>query len=79
MTVFTVGITFVIVWWLVLFLVLPFGVRQPDQVEPGHADGAPERPRLWFKAGLTTVIAIVLTAVIYVIVDFDLISFRPGP
>ncbi|MFT6583913.1 MAG: putative secreted protein [Alphaproteobacteria bacterium] len=69
-------ITFVIIWWLVLFMVLPFGVRQPDNPDPVHAVGAPERPMLLVKFGVTTIIAGVLLAIAWVIADLELINFR---
>ena len=34
---FSAAIVFVVVWWLVLFMVLPFGAAPPDEVEPGMA------------------------------------------
>jgi predicted secreted protein len=67
---------YIVVWWIVLFAVLPWGVRQPDAPQPGHADGAPENPRLWLKAGVTTLIAAVIWAAIYFVVQSDWISFR---
>ncbi len=58
MTWFAAGVIFVIVWWLVLFMVLPFGASPPDEVEPGMAPSAPARPRMGLKIAVTTVIAI---------------------
>ena len=34
-------LVFVVLWWLVIFAVLPWGVRIPDKAEAGHADSAP--------------------------------------
>ena len=72
----------VIIWWVIFFTTLPFGVRAPHEVgeavEPGHDGGAPVRPRLGLKAGITTAITAVLWAIAYVIIDYDLISFRPS-
>ncbi len=73
---FTGIMVYVVVWWLVFFAALPFGVQAPDRVEPGHADGAPDKPRLWMKALVTSVIAGVIFAVIYWVIVSDLISFR---
>lgn len=67
---------YLVVWWIVLFAVLPWGVRTPDSVQPGHADSAPENPRLWLKAGVTTLIAAVIWAGIYIVVESNWISFR---
>ncbi len=71
------GITlFVLIWWAVFFVALPWGVRIPERPEPGHATSAPVNPRLWLKAGITTVIAAALWGVAYLIITSDLISFR---
>lgn len=71
-------VVFVIIWWLVLFCVLPWGVRQPDTLEPGHAAGAPEHPRMWLRFLVTTLIAAVLWGIFYTVVVSGWISFR-GP
>lgn len=73
---FTGLLVYVMIWWVVLFTVLPWGVRPPDKVETGHADGAPANPMLWRKAGITTVIATLLWGVAYYLIESDLISFR---
>lgn len=44
-------------WWIVLFAVLPFGVRSQEEsreVVPGTDPGAPMLPRLAVKALWTT-------------------------
>ena len=58
-------VSFLIIWVIVLFMVLPFGVKQPDELEPGHMPGAPENPRIGLKFLVTTGI----TAVLWVILD----------
>ncbi len=67
---------FFVVWWLVFFMTLPFGVRPPDEPEPGHATSAPEKPRLWIKVAITTAIAVVITGAVATAVAYDLIGFR---
>lgn len=65
-----------ICWWLVLFMVLPFGVRAPgeDEHSPGHADSAPVQPRILLKFALTTVISAAVFAVVYVVIAYKLIG-----
>ena len=46
-------VVYVLVWWVVIFAILPFWVRQQDEVPPGHAFGAPAHPHLWRKAAIT--------------------------
>jgi predicted secreted protein len=78
MTWFAAGIIFVIVWWLVLFMVLPFGARPPDNVEPGMAPSAPARPRMGLKIAITTALALALTALILWLLHSGLIQLRPA-
>jgi predicted secreted protein len=76
MTLATSIAIYVVVWWVVLFAVLPWGVKPPETLVPGQADSAPENPRLLLKAAVTTVIAGVIWAGIYLVVRSDWISFR---
>lgn len=73
-------VVYLILWWLVFFVTLPFGIRSPHEagetVGEGHADGAPVRPRLWLKAGIATVITAILWGIVYWLVASELISFR---
>ena len=57
-----------VIWWLVLFVVLPFGVRsqhESDHVTLGTDHGAPHEPLLVKKAIATTLIAGVVFSVVY--------------
>jgi predicted secreted protein len=78
MTVFAHGVTFVVVWWLILFMVLPFGAAPPDEVQKGHAASAPARPRLLLKLLITTVLAIAVTIAIQWFLQSGLVELRPG-
>ena len=69
-------LVFVVLWWLVIFAVLPWGVRIPDKAEPGHADSAPVRPMLGRKVLATTAITAVLWLIVYLVVQSDWLSFR---
>lgn len=56
-----------VVWWLSLFLVLPFKVRnQVDtgEIFKGSEPGAPALLRMWPKLLITTVLAGVVTALL---------------
>jgi predicted secreted protein len=72
-------IVFAVVWWLILFMVLPFGAAPPDEVEPGMATSAPARPRIGLKLAITTVLAMVVTALAVWLIDSGLIQLRPRP
>ena len=76
MTWFTGTMVYVIIWWLVLFLVLPWGVHVPDEHEPGHATSAPAKPMMWRKALITTLIAAVFWGVAYWLIESELLTLR---
>ena len=71
-------VAFVVIWWLLFFMVLPWGVHVPDEVEKGHATSAPAKPKLWQKMAVTTGIALALWGVAFWIASTNLISFRNG-
>lgn len=77
MSIFTAALTFVIVWWLVLFMVLPFGAAPPDDVQAGNASSAPAKPRMLIKLLITTLIAACLTAAVIWFLQSGLIDVRP--
>ncbi len=67
-------VVFIVIWWLVLFITLPFGVRRVEAPEEGHDAGAPQQPMMWRKVGVTTAVTIVLWAVVFLIVELELIG-----
>jgi predicted secreted protein len=72
------ALVFAIVWWLVLFMVLPFGTAPPEEVEPGMASSAPAKPRIGIKLAITTALAALATGLIVWLIDSGLIQVRPG-
>jgi predicted secreted protein len=76
-----IGIYFVI-WWTVLFAVLPWGVKSQHEGEPferGTDPGAPQRPLLLYKAIATTLISAAVFAVVYVAWTSGVIPFERIP
>ena len=44
---------YLVIWWTILFAVLPLGVRRVENPGKGEERGAPERPQLLRKAIIT--------------------------
>lgn len=75
----TTGIlVYAIIWWLVIFMVLPWGNRPIDaeDVAKGQASSAPQKPRIVLKLAINTVIAGVIFFGVYQVIVHDLVSFR---
>jgi predicted secreted protein len=67
MAITTVLAIYFIIWWVVLFAVLPWGVHSQDEsgeVTPGTDPGAPAVHRVWIKLMWTTIIASVIFAIL---------------
>ena len=67
-----------IIWWLVIFMVLPWGVRRIDPEDLGELDdpGAPQKPRLALKLAITTVLSGVIYGLVHLVVISGVISFQ---
>lgn len=68
---------YALIWWMVLFAVLPWGVRRVENPETGHDPGAPANPNLWLKLLATTVVAAIVWGIVYIVIDQELITLRP--
>lgn len=77
MDVFTSIVLFALIWWTVLFAVLPFGTRPVADADPDTGwRGAPARPLMMRKLAATTVVSLVLWGVAMVIIRSTMWSFR---
>jgi predicted secreted protein len=69
-------VVFIVIWWLTLFTVLPWGVRRTENPEEGHDHGAPARAMMGRKLLITTAIALLLFAIVYGVVETSDLSLR---
>jgi predicted secreted protein len=71
---------YLIVWWIVLFTLLPFKMGAPPAPTGGdpfaEAVGAPSKPKLKVKFLLTTLISALIVGALYAAVAFELISLE---
>jgi predicted secreted protein len=64
---------YIVVWWVVLFAVLPWGVRRHESPEAGHDPGAPAVTHLKQKLIVTTLITFVLWGIgVFLILHYHL-------
>lgn len=62
-------VVYLLTWWVVIFAVLPIGLKRDET-------GKPENPRLGRKLLTTTLISAVIWLIIYGLIEADIISFR---
>jgi predicted secreted protein len=72
-----------IIWWIVLFAVLPFGVNTHDEAGasrvPGQADSAPHNPMLLRKVFWTSVVSAVIFGIYYLNYTYGWIGLADLP
>jgi predicted secreted protein len=80
MSLATVVAIYFIMWWTVLFAVLPWGVRSQEEsgedVPAGTDPGAPSVPRLVRKIIWTTVVTTILFGLFYVSYVYRLVTIE---
>ncbi|MFO7297280.1 MAG: DUF1467 family protein [Pseudomonadota bacterium] len=74
----TLGIAlYFIIWWTVLFAVLPIGVRtqgEAGEVVPGTPESAPVAPRLLRIVAINTLVATIVFAGVWLVIHYRLIT-----
>ncbi len=75
---FTACVLYVLIWWTVLFAVLPFWTRPVAEADErdGGWRGAPERPLLLRKLVATTIVAAVIWVGGVALIESPYMSFR---
>ena len=58
---------YLIVWWIVLFIFLPLGVKRDNEVVSGNDPGAPKETNLKKKILLTSIVSLFVTIVVVLI------------
>jgi predicted secreted protein len=79
MSPFTGVAMYMVIWWTVLFAVLPWGTRpvpRPDDHTGWR--GAPENPGMLKKVLATTVVAGAVWVLLWLLITSDWLSFRSG-
>ncbi len=71
-------VVYVIIWWLVLFMVLPFGITRVDPkiLLAGEDPGSPAKGRMLLKLIITSGISVMLVCIYYFVKATGLISLR---
>ncbi len=60
-------VIYLILWWLVFFVMLPFGVERDQEVRFGNDPGAPKKSLVKKKAIISSFITLILTSVAIII------------
>ena len=76
MSVFTGIIVYMLIFWTVLFAVLPWGNQPPDEKDAGAMGGAPANPRIKQKFIITAIVSTILWVIISLLIHFEVVDFH---
>jgi len=75
MGIFTGIILYIMLYWLAIFMVLPWGNQPAENPDIGNATGAPANPRMKQKFIITAFVAAILWLIIFALIKLDVIDF----
>jgi predicted secreted protein len=71
-------VSYVMIWWLVLFTTLPLRPKsvweEPEEHAKGSDRGAPVDPALWRKIKLTTMIATPIWFLVFLVITSGILA-----
>ena len=70
-------VTYVVTWWLIFFMALPFGAAPAEHPQPGTVESAPARPRLLVKVAVATVLAALATWALAWFIASGIVDLQP--
>lgn len=72
---------YLVIWWVVLFAILPLGAQSYHEagidMKDGGDPGAPVNPNMKRKFLTTTWVAAIVFAILWTVIHFKLISLPP--
>ena len=71
----TAALIYLLVWWVVLFAVLPFGVTRDTAPGRGHDPGAPQTPHMGRKIAAVSLLSLLIVGGIEILVRLDVIRW----
>ncbi len=69
-------VVFIIIWWVVFFMTLSWGIRPNVKDVKGVPAGAPEKPNVKKKMIITTVLACLLWGVFFALIKTGVLTYE---
>jgi predicted secreted protein len=68
-------VVYFLIWWVSLFMVLPWGNAPDENPTLGNITSAPAKPRLLLKFFATAILAAIIWLVVFFVIKLDIINF----
>lgn len=69
-------VVYTMIWWIVFFMVLPWGAHPEKNIRLGNASSAPKNPRLLLKFLVTTFLSTLLWAIVHFLITKKIIALE---
>jgi predicted secreted protein len=67
---------YLLIWWTLVFCVLPFGNKPEIDIKIGEAPSAPQNPRIKQKFIITSIVAFAIWLLIYISFEFGWLNWN---
>jgi predicted secreted protein len=71
MYIFTKILLFILIWWIIFFISLPFNISIPENQIKGHASSSPKKTYIGLKVIISSAISVIIMFFL-LILQFDL-------
>lgn len=68
-------VVYLILFWTVLFTVLPWGNKPDERKNTADMGGAPANPRIKQKFMVTAIISAIIWGIVFALIHFEVIDF----
>ncbi|MDP3532160.1 MAG: DUF1467 family protein [Alphaproteobacteria bacterium] len=65
-------VIYVVLWWVTLYAVLPWGIQRSEVLVKGQEIGAPDKPHMKIKLIVTTSISFALWLIVYALITAEI-------
>ena len=68
-------VVYMMIWWVVIFAVLPLGIKREVHCTQGHDTGAPMKTYLFHKFIFTTILSGIIWVIVNYFIQANIINF----
>lgn len=69
-------VIYIIIWWVVFFMLLPFWFQKQRDIQIGNSHSAPEKSYIGRQLLMTTLLSFVIFVAIYTVGYYGIIDYR---
>lgn len=70
------AVVYILLWWWIFLMALPFGSAPPKNPVFGHASSAPDNPSILKKIIATTLISVIAFIIVKLVIESEIMALN---